>query len=127
MKLSEFPVVSPDGKLIACAYRDEENGAPSKITILPFTGGAPIRNFDIPTNPWRLVRWSPDGQALTYVETQNGVSNLWSQPISGGKPKRLTNFLTERISSFAWSSDSKNLALARGVETREIVLISNFK
>lgn len=83
--------------------------------------------FDIPTTPWRLVRWSPDSQSLTYAASVSGTSNIWSQPINSGSPKQVTSFGSNQIFGFDWSPDGKSLALARGLETREIVLISNFK
>jgi hypothetical protein len=39
----------------------------------------------------------------------------------------LTNFKTELIYNFEWSADGKQLVLARGTTTSDIVLISNFK
>jgi serine/threonine protein kinase len=117
------PVYSPDGKLIACSYG---NG---KVAIIPSQGGDPVKVFDIPT-PFIIepgFQWTPDGSALTYVDTQERVSNIWSQPLDNGSPKKLTNFTSEEIISFAWSSDGKQLALARGVETGDVVLISDSK
>src|SRR5262249_44336876 len=99
----------------------------ARFAVIPFEGGAPINSFDISTSPWRLVRWSPDGQAITYVVTSNGASNVWSQLVAGGAPKQLTDFGSNQIFGFDWSSDGKWLACARGVETREIVLISSFR
>ncbi len=131
--LSEYPVISPDGKWLACSYRDEKVPGTAKFAVLPLTsvlsmlGSSPTFAFDIPTTPWRLVRWSPDSQSLTYAASRSGTSNIWSQPINGGSPKQLTSFGSNHIFGFDWSPDGKFLALARGLETREIVLISNFK
>jgi hypothetical protein len=41
--------------------------------------------------------------------------------------KRLTDFSTDSIFYFAWSRDGKQLALARGTVTHDVVLISNFQ
>lgn len=125
--LSEYPQVSPDGKWLACSYRDETTGAPARYAVLPINGGNPIASFDIPTTSWRWVKWSPDSTALTYPVVKNGVANIHSQPLNGGAPKQLTDFKANTIFAFEWSPDGKWLALARGLETREIVLISNFK
>ena len=125
--LSEYPQVSPDGKWLACSYRNETTGAPARYVVLPVSGGTPVIAFDIPTSPWRWVRWSPDSTALTYPVIANEVANIYSQPIKGGAPKQLTDFKANTIFAFDWSPDGNWLALARGLETREIVLISNFK
>ena len=125
--LSEYPQVSPDGKWLACSYRDESTGVPARYTVFPISGGAPIAAFDIPTSPWRLVKWMPDSSALTYPMLNNGIANIYSQPLKGGAPKQVTDFKANHIFAFDWSRDGKWLALARGLETREIVLISNFR
>jgi|HubBroStandDraft_6_1064221.scaffolds.fasta_scaffold46629_2 Tol biopolymer transport system component len=72
------------------------------------------------------VAWSPDSRSLTYVDTRNGVSNIWSRPLVGDLPEQLTHFTSDRIFSYAWSRDGKQLAVARGTETSDIVLITNF-
>jgi eukaryotic-like serine/threonine-protein kinase len=121
------PVISPDGKFIACNHREQAN-SPWKIAVLPSDGGAPLKVFDISSNNiGRRIRWTPDGRALTYNENQEGVTNLWIQPVDGGPPKRLTNFTDGQIRSFAWSRDGKQLAISRGEYTNDVVLISNFR
>jgi Tol biopolymer transport system component len=117
------PVLSPDGKLIACSYG---NG---KVAIIPFEGGPPIKVFAIPT-PFVVepgIRWSSNGQALTFVDTHGGTSNIWRQAIAGGPRKQITNFRSEEIYSFAWARDGKQLALARGTEVGDVVLIRGFR
>lgn len=118
-KDAENPVFSPDGKLIACSYG---NG---KVAVIPSEGGQPTKIFDIPT-PFVVepgARWSADGRALTFHVNRGGISNLWSQPLEGGPPKQITDFESDEIFSFVWSRDGKQLALARGVETGDVVLI----
>ena len=117
------PVLSPDGKLIACSYG---NG---KVAILPFGGGPPLKVFELPT-PFIVepgFQWTSDGQALTFVDKRAGVANVWSQPIDGGPRKQITNFQSEDIYSFAWTRDGKQIALARGIEVGDVVLIKNFR
>ena len=117
------PVLSPDGKLIACSYG---NG---KVAIIPVEGGPPLKVFEIPT-PFVIepgFQWTSDGRALTFVDTLRGVSNIWSQPIDGGPRKQITHFQSEDIYSFAWARDGKQIALARGIEVGDVVLIKNFR
>jgi hypothetical protein len=54
---------------------------------------------------------------------QGGVSNLWSQPISGGTAKQISHFNSERILDFDLSRDGKNLVLTRGLWTSDVFLI----
>jgi len=125
-KLSEFPVISPDGKLIACLYQEEAN-APRRVALLPLAGGAPVGYLDIPLFTRPTVRWYPDGRSLSYLNPQDDSSNIWLQPLSAAPPTRLTNFESERIFAYAWSRDGRYLACARGLNNRDVVMISGFK
>jgi len=124
-KYSEKPVFSPDGKQIACLYLAQPAGSQT-LAILPSEGGEPIKTLPF-TGPITNLRWTVDGRALVYGMTRNGVTNLWAQPTDGSPPKQLTNFASERIFSFDFSRDGKQVALSRGTETSDVVLISNFK
>jgi Tol biopolymer transport system component len=121
-KYSRIPVISPDGKQFACSYWDEQYDSKFVIAIIPIEGGAPVKTLDLPTP---MVRWASDGRALTYIDTQGSASNIWSQPVAGGPPRQLTDWKSDRIFNFAWSRDGKQLALARGVVTNDVVLISD--
>jgi serine/threonine protein kinase len=122
---AENPEVSPDGKLIACQYREQAN-SPWRYAIIPFEGGKPLKVFDLPKATTKF-RWSLDGRSLTYDETRGGVSNIWSFPLDGSPPKQLTDFKTDQIYNFKWSDDGKQLVLARGTTTSDVVLIQNFR
>jgi eukaryotic-like serine/threonine-protein kinase len=124
----ERPAISPDGKRIACFHRDEFAGNEYRIVILPFAGGPPERTFTIPQEivPLPFVRWSSDGQALTYTAARDGISNIWSQPLDGGKAKQVTDFKAEGRLRFDWSRDGKQLVLSRHVWTADLVLLKNF-
>jgi Tol biopolymer transport system component len=127
-KYSLSPAISPDGKLIACYYLDERTGT-LKIALIPFAGGEPVKIFerqvvDFATYP---VRWTHDGRALTYIVNRGGVSNIWIQPVDGSPARQLTDFKSDRIFSFDWSRDGKWLALSRGPEQRDVVMMSDFK
>jgi serine/threonine protein kinase/Tol biopolymer transport system component len=122
-------VISRDGKQLACAYLDEQGKSPRWVgAIIPFAGGQPIKKFDVPRQRQRTVlSWSLGGRELTYIATRAGVSNIWSQPVDGGPPKQLTDFKSNLIFFFDWSRDGKQLALARGSVTSDVVLINEIK
>lgn len=127
-KYASNPAVSPDGKLIACYFLDQQTRV-TKIALLPFEGGDPVKLFDLPQTASRgeSVHWTPDGRAVTYINTRGIVSNIWLQPIDGSPTKQLTDFKTDRVFSFDWSHDGKQLVLSRGTINSDVVLISNFK
>ena len=68
-----------------------------------------------------------DGSALTYIANRGGASNIWLQPLDGSAPRQLTDFKSDRIYAFDWSRDGKWLALSRGPEQRDVVIMSDFK
>jgi Tol biopolymer transport system component len=123
-KFALQPTISPDGKQIACGYRPDVN-ASWKLGLLSIEGGKPAQSFDLPPNVDLpiILRWTPEGRGLTYFDTRSGVSNLWLQPVTGGQPRRLSNWSSEQIFSFAWSRDGKRVALSRGSRKDDIVLI----
>jgi serine/threonine protein kinase len=123
-KTSALPAVSPDGRQIACIYWDEQLTSQMGISIIPAEGGEPVKTFEIP--PGR-TRWSADGRALMYVDNSGGVSNIWSIPVSSGKPSRLTDFGSDLIFDFDRSRDGRQLACVRGVVTSDVVLMTNLK
>jgi TolB protein len=123
-KAAWSPVISPDGRLIACYYAADEMGVQAKLAVIPFDGGSPVKTFDIIS---QSVRWTADGRALTYIVDRKGVSNIWKQPLDGGPATQLTDFTTERIFWVDWSRDGKQLALVRGVVSSDIVQIGDIK
>ncbi|MDT7602585.1 MAG: hypothetical protein QOF61_582, partial [Acidobacteriota bacterium] len=127
-KYSRLPSVSPDGKLVACYFTDEQSHT-EKIALIPFDGGEPVKMFDIPQTSIRAhaVRWTPDGRSLTYIVSRGLLSNIWAQPVDGGAPRQLTDFKTGRIFSFDWSRDGKWLACSHGMIESDVVLIKDFR
>jgi Tol biopolymer transport system component/DNA-binding winged helix-turn-helix (wHTH) protein len=126
--------ISPDGKRIMYLASPEppENPSspsasnPCQLKVIPSDGGAASYKFDWPALA-SAARWAPEGDAVEYVLTRNGVSNLWQQKLTGGPPKQITNFESGLIFDFGWSRDGEQLALTRGSESSDVILISNFR
>jgi len=117
------PVVSPDGKWIAL-YAFEETTNRFELAIVPIEGGGPTKlSYRVDS----AFGWTPDSKAVLYVDDKNGVSNIWSQTLVGRPPKQITNFTDGTIFNFAWSRDGKQLFLARGSVSSDVVLINNVK
>jgi Tol biopolymer transport system component len=122
---AQGPAVSPDGKLIAYHHLDSDvDKSRWRIGVVSSAGGPRLKWFDLPpTVTQRVVRWSHDGQSIAFVNSPGGLSDIWLQPLDGSPPSRLTTFKAEQILAFDWSRDGRSLALVRGVETSEVVLI----
>ncbi|MBZ5572141.1 MAG: hypothetical protein LAO09_09705, partial [Acidobacteriia bacterium] len=126
---------SPEGKRIAYVAAPEtpvfnpsspSGSQPNQLKVIAFDGGTLMHHFDWPVSAWR-PRWAPQGEAIEYVLTQNGVSNIWQQRLTGGPPKQVTHFDSGEIFDFEWSRDGKQLALTRGSESSDVILMSNFR
>jgi eukaryotic-like serine/threonine-protein kinase len=118
--------ISPDGKWILTQYQEPGPVPAAKYGVIPADGGDPVHVFPHPVGASDM-QWSPDGKSFQVIFTQNGASNIWEQPLSGGPPHAVTNFTSGRIFGFSWSRDGKNLYLAKGEIQNDVVLISNFR
>ena len=124
-RTSREPSISPDGRWIACKYAENPSG-PLVTVILQADTGEFVRSFPAIPEGSR-VRWSTDGKQLFFIETDGATSNIWGQPVDGGKPKQLTQFTEGLIFSFAPSPDGKSLACVRGSRTSNLVLMQSAK
>ena len=125
---SERPIVSPDGKSVACEFGEASPGSSVKLAIVPIDGGPPARLLDLPlVLKSRIFRWALDGNAMIYADGRNRVDNLWSQPLDGGSPKQLTDFKADRIFRFDISGDGQRFVFARGSDSSDAIMISNFQ
>ncbi len=116
--------LSPDGELLACQFDPPETQA--RIKVISVDDGAIVKDFKAKLALPGRIRWSPDGRSVTYVSRLEGLRDIWSQPLDGGEPKRLTNFKTDQIFSFNWSRDNK-LVISHGTSASDVVLIRNVK
>ena len=122
---SFFPAVSPDGKWIACWYFSGQD-QPAQLAIIPFAGGQPSKVFTLPATSGGNIHWTPDGRSVAFLIRGDGAVNVWTQPVAGGPPKQVTHFTSENIFYFDWFRDGR-LALSRGTEPIDAVLIKNFR
>jgi Tol biopolymer transport system component len=93
-----------------------------------------IVNLDADPNPTRrilspdsrvsgAVVFTPDEKGVAYPILENGVSNIWVQPLDGSPGRQITNFKSGTFGSFRWSPDGKLLALIRDVSQSDVVLL----
>jgi Tol biopolymer transport system component len=121
---SQVPAYSPDGNWIAfIAFDDQVTPKRWRNAVIPVLGGAPVKQFDRPNYTYQYVRWTPDGRHLSYIGQPAVPSNIWLQPVAGGEPRKLTDYKTDMIFRHTWSRDGKTLAVVRGTEATDVVLI----
>ncbi len=117
--------VSPDGTRLTGIYSPRP-GAPYLLAVLPAEGGGLLQQFpgfDQAANSGTIA-WAPDGKNVLYTSVER--TNVWRQPLAGGPPQKITSYQDLMIFRFAVSGDGQ-LVLARGTQTRDAVLISNFR
>ena len=130
-----YGTVSCDARWIAFQH-DDKKAHRELIEIIAADGSGSPRFLPFPSddqvppesNMGTLpIRWTSSGDALTYVRTKNGVSNLWNQPANGDPAKQITNFTSGLIWRHAWSCSGKYLALARGNLTIDAVILTDLR
>jgi Tol biopolymer transport system component len=121
--ISQYPAISPDGKMVACVYSDSKPGSRPTIAVIPIDGGEPItivKKIGV-----GRVQWTPDGKSLAYIDSHEGINNMFTIPIDGGEPKQLTQFNSDYLFWFAFSNDFKQLLCTRGTVAFDVVLIND--
>lgn len=69
-------------------------------------------------------QFTPDGKAIAYPIAENGVENLWVQPLDGKPKRRITNFDADAVRVFYWSPDGRTLGVLRTRLDSDVVLLS---
>jgi len=130
--ISESPMsgafdLSPDGKLAAFPTIKHSGEHKEMLAVVETEGSKAARQVEFERSRFGLLHFSRDGKAVVYPVRENGVDNLWLQPVDGSKGKQITNFTAEHIFDFHWSFDGKQLALVRGHTDSDVVLIRQNK
>jgi eukaryotic-like serine/threonine-protein kinase len=99
-----------------------ENGSAASFRLLPLD-----RRFGSSRILSARVQLQPGENSVVYVINENGVDNLWVQPLAGGAGHQLTHFSSELITDFHWSPDGKHLAVVREHDVADVVLLSEGK
>jgi Tol biopolymer transport system component len=89
-------------------------------------GGPPLKTFENLRDA-SLIRWTPDGKALSFLAYRDGSDAIWMMPLDTGKQQKLIDFKPDSMLFYEWSSDGQQLAFARGTMTRDVVLINDVK
>ena len=69
------------------------------------------------------IAFTADGKAVAYCIVENGVGNIWRQPLDGSPGHRMTNFTSDQVSKFQFSPDGRSLGIARTHIVSDVVLL----
>jgi eukaryotic-like serine/threonine-protein kinase len=117
--------ISPDGATALFSTVSHAEGHKERLVEVAVEGGQVRREIAMQKSRPDRVQYSSDGKALEYAVRENGVDNIWRQPLDGSAGKWETEFKSEHITQFRWSPDSRRLALVRGHTDSDVVLIRN--
>ena len=120
--------LSPDGRWlpgIASIVDPATQGLTTRIALIDVESkSASSTKFLEPRPEIALpIAFTPDGKAVIYNINENGVGNIWLQPIDGTKGRRLTNFTADLNGPFLYSPDGKSLAIARVHVVSDAILL----
>ena len=126
--LSDLPVsgifdLSPDGQIAAFPTLQHSGEHREMLALLDMSGGKAAKLMEFERPRFGLLRFARDGKAVVYPVRDNGLDNLWLQPLDGSKGRQITDFTAEHIYDFHWSFDGKQLAMVRGHTDADVVLI----
>jgi Tol biopolymer transport system component len=100
-----------------------------KIVLLSLDAGPQPPRRLLDPNPLisNSPLFSPDGKTLVYPIRENGVENMWMQPIDGAGPggggHQITNFTTDGFAWYTYSPDGKALGVLRNHPESDVVLL----
>ncbi len=122
--------ISPDGKTLAYLVEFVNTNAAIGVARIALLDLASLKNPRLlEVNPHISAgpQFTSDGKAVAYPIRENGVDNVWIEPLDGSPGRQITHFNSEQILAFHWSPDGKNLGILRGHTDSDVVLLREAK
>jgi eukaryotic-like serine/threonine-protein kinase len=120
------PDISADGRflVLAVARHDPERVLDGRFAIVPLTPGAgPARLIAVDPRFSLPPKFTPDGKSLVHGIQENGMENLWLQPLDGSPGRQITKFTDGNIERIQFSPDGKVLSVLRSHTESDVVLL----
>jgi serine/threonine protein kinase len=122
--------VSPDGHQ-AATITNRPGDTKEQIGLLSLDFSQPVRLLNLERPRAEYIPYfgdspmeiSHDGTGVIYSVREGQADNLWLQPLNGSPGRMLTEFKSEFIRDFGYSADGQQLALIRGHQQSDVVLI----
>ena len=112
MEVADDPRISPDGERVVYVRRGFDIMIDRSRTALWVVGtdGSNHRAITDGSGAVSSPRWSPNGNRLLYVASDDGANQLFVRWMDTGQTAELTN-VTESPGNIAWSPDGEWIAL----------------
>ena len=109
------PQISPDGASVAYTVGTMDLAKDKRATNLWLARWDGSENRALTSGEQKQThpRWSPDGRTLAFLSSRSDEhedDQVWLLPVAGGEAERVTE-IKGGVEDFAWSPDSKRLAL----------------
>ncbi len=111
IEIAADPQISPDGQRIVFVRSGFDvmmDRATSNLWIVN-ADGSEQRPITTGSAGQGSPRWSPDGNRLLYLSSEDGGAEIWVRWMDTGQTAKITN-LTESPGNLAWSPDGKSIA-----------------
>lgn len=132
LPVSPFMELSPDNKYMTFFRMGNRENLDVKldkynavIVIVSTENLNDIKWFPVSIIP-PTRRFSPDSQTIDYISAETDGTQIVRQKFDGSEPVPIYTFADGRIFNFAWSKDGKQIAISRGQQSRDAVLLSEF-
>ncbi len=125
--LSGGLTISPDGKTLATTVEKAPGGVVGLALFDPGSSSPPrILEAGIYSPGNCNLQSTHDGSSVAYVRRQNGVDNVWVNPLDGSAAYPITDFKSDSEQiwfAFSFSPDGKRLAILRAHFESDVVLL----
>lgn len=125
-----FMELSPDNKYLTFLRMQNRPAEANEkfnavMTVVSLENKDDIKFFPVSMIP-PIRRFSPDSKSLEYILAETESTQIVRQSFDGSEPKPLFTIPEGQIFNFAWSKNGKKLAIARGQQYRDVVLLTEF-
>jgi tricorn protease len=103
IRLASEPALSPDGSILAFAWKGD-------IWSVPATGGE-ARRLTFHPGRDREPFFSPDGKEIAFISDREGGTQVYVMPAAGGIPQQLTHHTAGHVLS-GWFPDGQSLLIS---------------
>lgn len=119
--------ISPDGAHLLVRHSQGLTLADYKevVRMYPANGGEGQTLWEVKEYPLPEFIFTPDGKSILIRHASGGADNVWIRQLDSGTERQLSHFESDRLFGAAFSPDGKKLAVLRGTESTDAVLISD--